>query len=163
MCQSVSACLKLIRPWLAIVYCYKSNRVPESASFCFSSQCVSHLDCQTTEVRSGQDRLYNVLFAVENSIEQKAYAWFPLGRNRIVESCDPSKFELTAQGFVGIYDKILLNCKSGPISVRCLLSSVINRSTISQNLLESHDPTILLRSNGNQALRYLHTFAPVTH
>ena len=163
MCQSVSACLKLIRPRLAIVYCYKSNRVPESAgesaSFCFSSQCVSHLDCQTTEVRSGQDRLYNALFAVENSIEQKAYVWFPLDRNRMVESCDPSKSELTAQGFAGIYDKILLNCKSKPISVRCLLSSVINR----QNLLESHDPTILLRSNGNQALRYLRTFAPVTH
>ena len=66
-----------------------------------------------------------------------------------MKSCDPSNFKLTAQRFA---DKNLLNCKSEPISVRSLLSSVINLSTISQNLLESYDFTIVSRSDGNQAL-----------
>ena len=48
--------------------------------------------------------------------------------------------------------KNLLSCESGPISVRFLFSIVNNFSTISQNLHESHDFTIPLRSNGNQAL-----------
>ena len=69
-------------------------------------------------------------------------------RNGIVKSYDPRKFLLTAQKFAKIYDKNLLSCNSEPISVRFLLSVVINLSTISQNLTESHDFTILLRSNG---------------
>ena len=52
-----------------------------------------------------------------------------------------------------MYDKNLSGCKSEAISVRLLFSIVINLSTISQNLLESRDFTILLRSNGNQALK----------
>ena len=44
-----------------------------------------------------------------------------------------------------------LGYKSDPISVRFMLSIVINISTISQNLFVSHDFTILLPSNGNQA------------
>ena len=78
-------------------------------------------------------------------------AWFPLDRNGIVKSCIPSKFYLTVQRFARIYDKNILGCKSEPISVRFLLLIVMNLSTISQNLLESHYFTILLRSNGNQA------------
>ena len=38
------------------------------------------------------------------------------------------------------------------ISVRLLFSIVINLSTVNHNLPESRDFTILLRSNGNQAL-----------
>ena len=69
-----------------------------------------------------------------------------------MKSCDPSKFKLTAQRFARIYDKNLLSCKSKPTLIRSVLSNVINLSTINQNLLESHDFTIVLRSNGNQAL-----------
>ena len=55
--------------------------------------------------------------------------------------------------FVRVYDKNLSRCKSEGISVRPLLSIMINIFTISQNLLESRDFTILLRSNGNQPLK----------
>ena len=52
----------------------------------------------------------------------------------------------------GIYDKNLLGCKSESISEIFLFSTVINLSTIGQNLLESHDFTIPLQSKANQAL-----------
>ena len=55
------------------------------------------------------------------------------------------------QRFTRIYDENLLGRKSEPISVRFLFSIVIDLYTKSQNLLELHDFTILLRSNGNQA------------
>ena len=54
--------------------------------------------------------------------------------------------------FLRTCDKNFLGYKSEAISVRFLFSIVIYLSTISQNLLESHDFTIPLRSNGNQAL-----------
>ena len=68
---------------------------------------------------------------------------------------DSSKFLLTVQRFSRIYDENLLGRKSEPILVRFLFSIVIDLSTISQNLRESHDFTILLRSTGNQASRSL--------
>ena len=40
------------------------------------------------------------------------FTWFPLDRDRIVKSCDPSKFELSARRLVRYYDKNLLGCKS---------------------------------------------------
>ena len=57
----------------------------------------------------------------------------------------------TAQRFARMFDKNPLGCKSEPISVRFLFSIVVNLSTISQDMLESYDFTIPLRSNGNQA------------
>ena len=42
--------------------------------------------------------------------------------------------------------------RSESISVKFLFSAVINLSTVRQNLLESHDLAILLRSDGNQAI-----------
>ena len=37
------------------------------------------------------------------------WAWFPLDHDGIVKLWDPSKFWLTAQRFVWIYDKIVIN------------------------------------------------------
>ena len=76
-------------------------------------------------------------------------AWFPLDRNSIVKLCDPSKFELIAPRFARIYNKNLLGCKSKPVSVRVLFSIVMNLSTISPELLEWYDFTMLLQSDGN--------------
>ena len=49
------------------------------------------------------------------------------------------------------WDKNFMGCISEPISVRFLFSIVINLSTITQNLTESHNFTIPLRSGRNQA------------
>ena len=58
------------------------------------------------------------------------YLWFPLDHNRIVKLCDPGKFWPRLQNFkTGIYDD-LLGCKSEPISLRFLLSIVINLSEL---------------------------------
>ena len=76
-------------------------------------------------------------------------------RNVIVKSCDPSKFLFTKRQFVRYYDKNLSGCKSEPSSVIFLFSNMINLSTTSQNRLESHDFTIPLRSDRNQALGLL--------
>ena len=56
----------------------------------------------------------------------RVYSCFPLDRNSIMKLCDPSKFKLIAPRSARIYDKNLLGCKSEPISVRVLLSVVIN-------------------------------------
>ena len=71
-----------------------------------------------------------------------AYAWFPVDRNGIVKSSEPSKFQLIARKFARNYNKNLLGCKSELISDGFLFSDVMNRSTINQNLPESHDFTI---------------------
>ena len=66
------------------------------------------------------------------------------------------------QRFVRINDKHLLGCKFQAISVRFSFSVVINLSTICWNQLESHDVTVLVRSNGNQALAIHDTFKALT-
>ena len=57
-------------------------------------------------------------------------AWFPLDRNRIMKSCDPSKSEMTTRRFVRIYDKNLLSYKSEAILVRFFISILIDLSTV---------------------------------
>ena len=63
---------------------------------------------------------------------------------------------------VRINDKYLLGCKFEAISVRFSFSTVINLSTICWCQFESHDFTIPVRFNGNQALDIRDTFKALT-
>ena len=54
------------------------------------------------------------------------YAWLPSDRNVILKSYDLSTFQLTEQKLARIHDKILLDSKSEPSSVKFLFSNVIN-------------------------------------
>ena len=72
--------------------------------------------------------LYVLCFA---RFEVNIRVWFPLDRDGVVKSCDPSMFKRTAQRFVRIYDKNFFGCKSEEVSLRFLFSIVINLSTIS--------------------------------
>ena len=80
-----------------------------------------------------------------------AKSWFPSDRKIIVESCDGNWFGHTAKRFLIIYNSNLSYNKTQTVSVVLLSHIITNLIAITINVLELHDSTIALRSNGNQA------------
>ena len=114
---------------------------------------ITHSHQNLSCLKSGVSQLSAVSLPIDRGLStlllRQLKAWFPLDRNGIVKSCDSIWFQLTVERLISIENKNLT--KIDFRHKRFLSQILTNPRAKSESLLGSHDPTILLRSNGNQA------------